>query len=175
MSLGDNTAGNQYHVLRMGSSGNIQAVSRVGGTSTASHATTVGGNEIHQYGGRWAAANREPCLDGVMNSQNTSSRTPTLNRLGLGVTANNGDANPQDGDLQEFGIWNIELSNDDFAQLGDMVSPLLVRPQNLVFYLPGFNTDYTDKMGGLTLAAAPNAPVAANHMRVFYPTGMKVA
>jgi hypothetical protein len=77
------------------------------------------------------------------------------------------------GRVAEAAVWNVELSDANFAELAAGVSPLLVRPDGLVFYAPlihgksASGGDDYDIVGGVTLT--DNATVTvADHPPVFY-------
>lgn len=72
-----------------------------------------------------------------------------------------------DGRLAEMGVWNVALTDEEVAILGQFVSPLMVRPQNLVFYLPAIRDNDEDLVGGLSLTVG-GTPTVSAHPRVFY-------
>ena len=172
--IGESGSSNRFHQLEISSGGVLEAIGRRGGQSTATHPTTLSVNTPYQVGGRFNTTNREPVLDGVIGNQNTTSRAPAPNSTTIGVQAGSfGDDKNFSGLIQEVGVWNIQLSDADFAQLGHRVSPLLVRPEALVFYLPCFNVDYLDKVGGLLMAGYNSTPSVADHQHVFNPVGAR--
>lgn len=68
---------------------------------------------------------------------NPSIAAPTnLDRIGIGVQASSALSLQFDGRVSEVGIWNVALSTEDWAALGDGFSPRLVRPDALVFCAP---------------------------------------
>jgi len=74
-----------------------------------------------------------------------------------------------DGPLAEVGIWDVILTADEMAALGDGYSPLLVRPTSLVFCAPLFGnySPEIDVVGG-NLGTITGA-LKAVHPRVYYP------
>lgn len=85
-----------------------------------------------------------------------------------------------DGDLAEFAVWNAILTPNEWAALGANYSPLFIRPQSLVSYLPifGRNSPEPDRVDPLawtvngTLTVAPHAPMlypAPPHLPFFPP------
>lgn len=80
-----------------------------------------------------------------------------------------------DGQLSEFAIWNIDITSAGFAQLGAGVSPLLVRPDSLVFYMPliGQYSPEKDYISGKSGTITGTVAAAAHH-RMYYPRGQFV-
>jgi hypothetical protein len=54
-----------------------------------------------------------------------------------------------DGQMAEVAIWDVALTADEVAQLGDRMKPMRVRPQSLKFYSP-LVRELIDVRGGLT-------------------------
>ena len=80
-----------------------------------------------------------------------------------------------DGDIAECAVWDVALSAADVASLGAGVSPLLVRPDSLIFYAPlhgeASTDDEIDIVGGITITEF-NSPAVSDHPPgLFYPTG----
>jgi hypothetical protein len=77
--------------------------------------------------------------------------------------------NRMDGPLAEAAMWDILLTAAEWDILGKRYSPLLVRPQNLVFYAPLFGnySPEIDVVGG-NLGTITGA-LKAVHPRVYYP------
>ncbi len=75
------------------------------------------------------------------------------------------DARPFDGLLAEFAIWDAILTPAEFAALGVGVSPILIRPESLVEYLPMLR----DNVGPIGGAPTIQGTAVQPHPRVFYP------
>jgi Concanavalin A-like lectin/glucanases superfamily len=110
---------------------------------------------------------RAAYLNGTNKGTATLSATPsgiTDTWLGADIF---GDFH--DGDLAEVGIWSIALSDLEVAVLAQGISPLLVRPEALVYYAPllGQYAPEIDLVGrrNLTVTGA----TAAAHPRVWLP------
>lgn len=69
--------------------------------------------------------------------------------------------------LADFAIWDAQLDAAERASFGKGFSPLLIRPGNLVRYLPLIR-DKSDIVYGET-AGTVDAPTVAAHPRVIYP------
>ena len=110
---------------------------------------------------RWAYAND-------LRVGNAGDHLPTgpLNQLFIGANAGAGDFTS--GRLAELGIWNATLSWTEMIAMSKGWSPLHIRPQSLVFYLPLVRDNDRDLIGGLTVTPT-NAPTVANHVPIIYP------
>jgi hypothetical protein len=70
--------------------------------------------------------------------------------------------------VAEAAIWNAELDDTDAAILAAGVSPLLVRPRNLVYYAPLIRAAQ-DIRRGVALTAT-GTPTVTDHPRMIYPS-----
>lgn len=109
-------------------------------------------------------------IDGGSKGTEVTSKTPgTIDRTDIGAIEYNGAMNwYASAAVAEAAIWNAALDDDEVAALAAGMSPLLVRPQSLVFYCPLIRDDDEDLVGGLSLTAN-GGPTIAAHPRVFYP------
>jgi hypothetical protein len=75
-----------------------------------------------------------------------------------------------DGALAELAIWTTELTVSEFAALADRVSPLLIKPSALIFYMPllGRGTEY-DVISGKTLTITGTVG-QREHRAMYYPS-----
>ena len=117
-----------------------------------------------------SATDHRVFIDGGSKATSTTSKTVAgSDRLTVG---RNGDSTPDgeyDGRVCELAIWNVALTDEEVKALAGGVSPLRIRPDNLVFYAPifGVGSPEPDYSGGgrhLTLNSVPtqqdHAPVA---------------
>ena len=148
-------------------------------TSTAASGTPSTGGAVTvgvwaHAGGVFAADNsRIAYLNGTAATENTTSYTPAgPDSVALGASTYSGTsiAAPFDGDLAEWGIWNVALTANEMASLAKGISPLLIRPANLVFYAPlmGTNSPEIDVVGLYNLTLTGTSKSA--HPRIFRPT-----
>ena len=72
------------------------------------------------------------------------------------------------GNIAEAAIWDVALTDAEVAILAKGFSPLLVRPQSLVFYAPLVRDNDDDLIGGVALSAN-GTPGIVPHPRVLYP------
>jgi hypothetical protein len=122
-------------------------------------------------GGVWSAANaRAVYLNGGNKGTNsTSIAVSAIDRMGLAALVRLNDAQFLDGKLAEFGLWNVALTDADFAMLALGFSPLVVKPDSLVRYIRLIDTTYRDLVMGDTLAASGAGDAKYAHPRMYYP------
>lgn len=114
-----------------------------------------------------AVDSRAAYLDGGNKGTNADSRTPAgLDTMSIGVSLRSSAIHPLSGLIAEVGIWNIALLDAEIAILAEGYSPLLVRPQNLVFYAP-LVREILDVVGGVTLVNTGST--VGDHPRVLLP------
>lgn len=71
------------------------------------------------------------------------------------------------GLLAESAVWNASLSADEVASLAKGLSPIRVRPDNLVTYVPAVR-EVRDLVGGFDITTN-GTPAAVPHPRIIYP------
>lgn len=159
--------GDQWYIMYL-SNERIKAYSRNGGTTpiATSSPTNIQKDTWYQATAVFAASNsRSAYLNGADKVTDTNSCSPDsgqINQVSIGKQFANFT-----GQLAELGIWNIALTDVEIETLGKFISPLLVRPQNLVFYLPAIRDNDEDLIGGLSMTVG-GTPVVSPHPRVFY-------
>jgi hypothetical protein len=92
----------------------------------------------HGCGVFTSSTSRTVYINAGNSATNTTSVTPpSIDRMFIGVTRN-GSAftNYTNGYIAEVGIWNTNLTLPEVAALAKGASPIMVRPQNIVFYAP---------------------------------------
>jgi hypothetical protein len=114
------------------------------GASAVSQVSTTAGSLVigtwaHAAGVFTSNSSRTAYVNGVAGAANSVAiGAPSgINSMSVGRLYHG--ASPlqyMDGDLAEIAIWNIALSAAELATLALGVSPLLVRPEALVFYAP---------------------------------------
>lgn len=115
-------------------------------------------------------SSRKAYLDGGNLGTNTTTRANTgIDRTTVGYI---GDSTPSayfDGALAELAIWSIALTAEEASVLAAGYSPLFVRPESLLFYMPLLRDDDNDLIGGLSLTAV-GTPTISDHPRMIYPS-----
>lgn len=114
-------------------------------------------------------ASRKHFLNTLKASDANARNFTDLARCSVGVTYSGGavGGNPA-GSLAEVGIWNIELDDSDFTSLAGGDAPSLVRPANLIAYLP-FIDNLTDEKGNSWTSNVTGFTVTT-HPTINYPT-----
>lgn len=117
----------------------IAQTSGVGTSAFAASGNAVTIGKWHHACGRFNnASSREAILDGdtAQTGLNSLTRVATWDAYVLGARANT-DSWDADCVIQEFAIYDVRLRDDEIEALGQQaVSPLLVRPNDLLFYTP---------------------------------------
>jgi hypothetical protein len=120
----------------------------------------------------WSSAtDRYVWMDGGSKGDGTggTSRTPAgINSMSLGRLGGSSPGSYLDGQLAEWGLWDVALTDADALMLAAGFSPLCVRPGNLIGYWPiiGRYSPEIDVVGGngLTVTGA----TVADHPRIIY-------
>lgn len=173
-SIADTATNSHHHHMRV-SSGDVLAVASAdviqGGDAITSTGITV--NTWYHGCGVWTASDdRAAFIDGGSKGTNATSVTPAgLDNTAIGALVRIGVIQLMSGRIAEAAIWNIALTDAEVAILAKGYSPLLVRPQNLVFYAP-LVREIQDVVGGVALTN--NGTTVGDHTRVLYPTPSQV-
>lgn len=148
--------------INMDSSGHANLSVDNSGTIDDLATTATSGLGWHHVTGVFSSnTSRTVYLDGANSVQSTVnvSFPSGLDRVALGRYYNYGLST---GYCAEVGVWNVELNTSEIAALGKGVSPLLIRPENLLFYSPLIKTAAQyDLVRGFTYSVDANAPTDA--------------
>jgi hypothetical protein len=165
-----NAAGTAYFQLHL-DTGFLVAIAASGATTP----TAVSGNSVGT--GAWSTAvgvfnsstDRTCYLDGDTASAGTSSTAVSPTSLEDIYVANFGGVG-FDGKMADVALWDTALTADEVVAYDRGMSPLLIKPGNLVAYWPliGRFSPEIDVMGGLNLTLVGTPPVSA-HAPVFFP------
>ncbi len=132
------------------------------------------GNVWQNACGVWGGiADRRAFLNGGNKGTNTTSLTVTagdLKRTAVGLSRELGNYAGMIGQIAHPAIWNVALTDDEVAMLGAGISPLRVRPEALVMYLPFLGRDgpEIDISAGRTLAVT-GATASSNEPPFIWP------
>lgn len=145
--------------------GNNAATTGLATTTTTLSAGAWG----HAAGVFTSTTSRAALLNGGGKGTNvTSIAAPTSpNRTSIGLRDNAADDVPFTGSIAEFGLWNVALDDAEVASLAAGFSPLLVRPQSLIAYVP-LVRDLLDIRGNAF--AVVGSLSQADHSPVFNPS-----
>lgn len=149
----------------------------VGGAVYAESTAGYSASTWHHAAGSWPDKdNRTSYLDGGNKGVEASSvgAMQLHDRTGIGASLDSTPSSYTDGSIAEAAIWNVVLTDAEVAVLATGISPLAVRPQSLVFYVPLIRDNDEDIVGGLSLSVA-GTPTVANHPRVIYPASPMMA
>lgn len=159
-----------------GAASSVSGASAVLSTGTWYHVAATFASATSRYG--W--------LNGTPSTQSATSRVPSgINQVDIGVESYSSGSFqlPWRGEIAEVAIWDAALEDSpgatpgvssEIASLAKGVSPLLVRPQSLVYYWPivGKYSPEIDLIsaGGMTVTGTATAA----HPRVFMPKRSRV-
>jgi hypothetical protein len=126
-----------------------------------------------------AAADRTVILNGDIANKGTdlsgSVNFPTMNRTAVGTQyANGGWHHRVDGRLAEVAAWRAALTDFEAQLLAMGLSPLLIRPSALIFYLPMTDETVVDLIGGLKMHRTNDPTMAAHPEGIVYPPSQKL-
>lgn len=126
----------------------------------------------HAAGVFTSTTSRQAFVDGVGGTIGTTSRSfpTTLDGIWMGVLPESTFIEPAEGRLAEVGVWNVALTDAEIASLASGVSPLMVRPQNLVGYWPLYTSGAEpDWVGENPLTETGTVVKAAHPPLIVYP------
>lgn len=139
-----------------------------GVAGTATNAGTFSPNAWHHAAVIYTSiTSRTSYLDGVAGTANTVSSDPTgLTTLLIGaIMVSSAPASHFDGNLSEFGVWNVALTAAEIVSLAKGFSAKKIRPQSLEFYAP-IVRNIGDYIGGVSLSNENTATVTS-HNRIY--------
>ena len=123
-----------------------------------------------------SSTDRSVFIDGGSKGTSTMDLSPAnVDTIHIGSLARATPVNFWSGLLAEAAIWNAALIDAEVAALGAGMSPLLIRPGNLVDYWPiiGYGSEERDIIGRNNLTMFGTAVAA--HPRVIYPARRRAA
>ena len=141
ISISHNTTASHYHRIFVTSSDTITFRSRAGeAEKTATTTATITAGQWHHICGTLTAAgsDRNIYLDGANKVTNTVDRDPSLDYVTIAGLNNGGTQAGSyfDGLMAEAAFWNVLLTDNEVAALGNGVPVLRIRPLSLVAYWP---------------------------------------
>lgn len=173
LSFTNSGAANQFFALEYSQNQDVFATARDGGTSNA---ISTGAGSLNSW--THAAAvftddtNRAALRDGANKGTVALAKTPSgLDRVQVAVENTSAYLG---GSIAEAAVWNVALTDAEVAILAQGVSPLFVRPQSLVLYLPLIRDNDNDLVGGLNFTAN-NGPTVSAHPAMIYPAAPIIA
>jgi len=142
-------------------------VQDAGGTATCESTTSMSVNTWHHVCGvTRSATDKSVFLDA--GGEGTAINNIAINqpnRVSIGRLGDSTPGNYASGRLAECAAWNVDLSDAEIASLAEGISPLTIRPANLIFYAPLIRDEDHDVVGGRILTPF-NTPTVAEHAPV---------
>lgn len=173
--IGDKDSASQYWYLAVDASERVLWEANATTAARARSGVVFGLSQWnHLVGVERSATDREVYYNGASQATNATSKSPSgADRVSIGRSGTSSPGIYWDDHMAEVAVWNVALNTDEITALSKGVSPLLIRPTSLVFYLPLVRDADKDIKGGLSLTAF-NTPTVADHPRVFNPAGLRV-
>jgi len=171
VQIGRSSSGDHRHNIAVGDSGTpiVSCYSRT--TSSDRSQITISAadhNKWNHHVGVWrSSANRQVYLNGAPGGLNTTNLSPSsLNATSIGIQTDGSNEPATTMRIAEVAIWDIDLSADDIAALAKGFSPLMVRRDRLVEYMPLVRSNWS-KSGAFGVTGAPGV---LDHPRIILPT-----
>ncbi len=121
----------------------------------------------HACGVELSASSRAVYLDGGSKGTNTDTRSPDdADEVQIGQYARSTGDGDLLGDVAEAAIWNVALTDAEALILSKGYSPLFVRPESLVFYMPLIRDIY-DVIGAIGFTDV--STTLTDHPAIIYP------
>ena len=174
LSIGNSGANTNWAYLVLLTGGNLQFAVRGVTDGTKNSTGTLSNNTwAHCCGIATSIISRTVALNGAVETADTSAVTDLagVNASRIGRATSSAFNQYWDGDLAECAVWDVALADAEVAILATGISPLLVRPGNLISYWPviGRFSPEIDVVGGIDMTVNA-APAAASHTRVIMPS-----
>jgi hypothetical protein len=168
MSISDLAGNLDYIRIYTNAAARIQADVRRSATTSPQTSTSLSAGVWNHACGVFASPTSHSVY---LNAGGLGSTSTNITPLGIDVLSVGGlyRASPtqfMSGQIAIPAIWNIALSSGEIYSLSKGFSPLLVRPQNLVFYAP-LNSNLIDICGGRTLTDI-SSPQTFENPRIYY-------
>lgn len=175
LSVADNSESAQYYQMGISDGGNVIAVQRgSGGITTGTTSTSISNSTWNTAIARFVSTtSRHAYLNNAgLGSDTTSNTTTGVDAAAIGATADTSPAQEMNGRIAEAAIWSADLTATERSQLDLGMSPLLVRPADLIFYHQGHEGtgNGLDIVGGLVLTDTGTVTDADHPPEVMYPS-----
>jgi hypothetical protein len=167
--LGSNTTNNNRYYLLVTTSGATGALAKA--SSTAVQATSTStlstGSWHHVCAVFTSSTSRAAYLDGGNKGTDATSASPSsaaITSTFIGRCTSSTTDNYMEGTIAQCAVWNVALTDPEVASLATGLTPLHVRPNNLVHYWPleSRASPEIDFVGGLTLTLQASPTIGDN-------------
>lgn len=172
--LGDSSLATHGLMLAFSGATALDPVRAIAFNSTSAVATTANAYNVgvwnHAVAIFASSTDRSVILNGDIANKGTNATSKSVtsfNRTCFGRRADSTPSDPHFGAIAECGMWDIALTDAEVIMLSKGVSPIYVRPQNLVSYWPllGRSSPDRDLVGRQELTV--NGTTTVPHTRVF--------
>jgi hypothetical protein len=144
----------------------VRAYAATGGSAVQANVLAPGVDQWFAATGVWpTSAARRIYADTTSGVSSGNLPGTTVNSLGIGMGTASG-LGTFSGQLAEFAVWSVDLTDADIASLARGFRPFRVRPQSLLYYVPLIR-DVNEVRNSIALTTSANAPVVFNHPRVY--------
>jgi len=173
VAMADTAVTNVYTALSYDDLANtfLAATRGSGGLNYATKAVPAEAVWVHGCGVFASTSSRIAYVNGVAGTENTVTTTMSgLDNTTIGALVRTSVAGYMDGSMAEVAVWSAALSGAEVAALADGVSPLMVRPGELLSYWPlmGRTSPEIDLIGGAHMTLNGSPPQDA-HPPMRYP------
>ena len=173
----DGATGHKFELAFAGTKGRVRVAPGTGNV-TATTVTSISANTWYSLVG---VATSTTSRTIHMSDGNSVTNTDSVGapegvdilRIGKYGWSGPGNEHYSDGDEAEVAIWNIALTSAEAASYNIGVSPSLIRPSNLVCYIPfgGLNGEHDyDLVSGTQLTAYNSPTWTEQPSSLIYPT-----
>jgi hypothetical protein len=180
ISYGNASGTHSASAILRGASGDVLRYEVVGaGVATAATVNTYSINTWQHVCVMSAATDDHSAyLNGDIANKGTSGTGASLssvNAIIVASVARSSRGANLSGSAAEAGWWNVALSEPEVTMLALGMSPMLVRPESLVAYVPimGRTSPERDLFGGFNMSLVAT-PTASAHVPIIYPNGLIV-
>jgi hypothetical protein len=175
MRIGDNAATsgllNCFSIRKNASDAVIASTANATTQGNSSITITNANQWYHVAGVFTSSTSRTVYVDGTAGTANTTSLTPSgLDDTTIGAaTYTGGIITYMNGSIAEAGIWNVVLTAAEISSLSKGISPLSIRPGNLLAYWPliGKSSPEIDSHGRYEMTLTGTSD--SDHPRVYSP------
>lgn len=174
LGLVSGTSADNRFLMQVSSGNQLVAQTRDTTNATSTTTGTLSADTWAHCGAVFAATNsRTAYLNGTAATTDTNTRTPSAPTDIYIARAATVYGNCRIG---EAAMWNVALGAADMTALSKGASPLLVRPDALIFYAPMLDqaTPSVDRRGGRSLTWNASPTVYGPNPRMYYPAGRSV-
>jgi hypothetical protein len=148
-------------------------VCNISWSSVCKTGNTFNLNEWNHAAGVFTSnVSRAAYLNGSSASASDPKAMPGCNRTSIGALMRTTGCNWFSGKIAEAAIWNVALSSEQIGVLASGVSPVFVRPSELLAYWPvirDVSGEWNDRVGGYALDVKKGTPEVDSHCPIIYP------